>query len=185
GTADAAHSGVDMHNQWDDNKVQFNIIKDNSIGVFANCSGPLASVIQKNLIQANNVQCTPTACASEGAGIYVDSSVNLQILDNDINVGNNAFVKASVGVRLIDDGYGFPANSDIHINGNSFDLTQVPVAVSRDPGGNGSDSDTVLDATANWWSVATGIPARIDTTDGAVDYTPWLVSSTDIGGDPC
>src|ERR1044071_6955221 len=252
GTADAAHSGVDMHNQWDNNKVQYNIIKNNSIGVFANCSGPLPSIIQKNLIDSNNTQCTPNPCASEGAGIYVDASTNLAILDNEItghtannpvliaatgvgvnsglvvsgnnihdngcgcstfyvlgvangtfsnntissdatgirlgsgnsgvSVKNNAFVKASAGVRLVDDGYGFPANSDIHINGNSFDSANVTFAVSRDGAGSlSSDSDAILDASANWWGIATGIPTRfhLDAGEGSIDYTPWLVSATD------
>jgi len=40
-------------------------------------------------------------------------------------IANNSFLSAAVGVRLVDDGYSFPANSGIHINGNSFDPANV------------------------------------------------------------
>jgi hypothetical protein len=251
GSADDAHSGVDLHNQWENNKVLNNIITGNTIGVFANCSGPLPTIIQRNRFDSNNLTCS---CASEGAGVYVDASVNLQILDNEftghsvnnplligatgagnnsglvvngnhfhsnpagsaiyalgitngmfssnrisaptfsgirlgsansgVAISHNEFISADVGVRLVDDGYGFPANTNIHINGNSFG-TMGSFAVARE--GANNDSDAVLDASGNWWGVATstGVPTKLGTADGAIDYTPWLVSGTDVGSEPC
>ena len=94
--------------------------------------------------------------------------------DTDVAVKNNLFSAATVGVRVVDDGFGFGANSDIHITANSFGA-MTAFAVANENAG--AYSTPPLDASANWWGNNTlaGIQALIDTTGGTVDFTPSVI----------
>lgn len=253
GCCDAYTSGLHMGGGFDNNHVLNNIITDNSIGIFANCAGPMPTEIRRNLINANN-----RPGPSGGAGIYVDGSVNLQILENEItghtdnhpllaaattagahtglvvtennfhdnayglfvlgvnggtfsrnqfslldgtclaffggssgvDVLNNIFVSLDAsntrGVRIRDDGYGLGNDIDIEIHRNSFtgfgSISGTAFAVGIISGYTGT-----LDASANWWGVATpaGVPSKIDSSGGPVDYTPWLVTGVEPVPDVC
>jgi hypothetical protein len=240
GCCDALQSGLHMGGTFSDNRVLNNIIRDNSIGIFANCAG--ATVIQRNLFDANN-----RPGAAGGSGIYVDGSGGLQILDNEfsnhtlgnpliigatgpasnpglvvsgnnflinntggsaiyalgllkatfygnriaspftgirfggannaVNVNNNIFTAATVGVRVVDDGFGLGPNAAIRIFGNSFS-GMTAFAVANESG----YTTPPLDASANWWGDNTlaGVMSEIDMTGGPVDFTPWL----DTGAEP-
>src|SRR5262249_7286301 len=114
------------------------------------------------------------------------SGLRLASANNGVTVTSNIFSAGTVGVRVVDDGYGFPANSDVHINANSFGALS-DFAVSRTPGNNGSDSDAILDASANWWGDNTlaGVEARLNTADGLIDFTPWLDTGVEPMPDVC
>jgi hypothetical protein len=82
------------------------------------------------------------------ASNQIDSTatcIRLASANNGVDVINNIFTAGSVGVRLVDDGYGFPKNANIRIHGNSFGAA-LGLAISRDTDNTGSDSDAIVDA---------------------------------------
>ena len=110
------------------------------------------------------------------------SGIRLGGANSSVEVSNNFFTAATVGVRVVDDGYGFGDNSSIGIHGNSFSgMTAFAVAYE------GGYSTSPLDASANWWGVNTlaGVIAAIDISGGPVDFTPWLDTGIEPVADVC
>lgn len=133
-----------------------------------------------------------------GSAIYALALNNASFMGNDIVAdtsdirlggGNhgvmiaNNILHSTVGVNVVDDGYGLGLNTGVVINRNS--LTGHTVA--------GVDNSTLgqsafVNATCNWWGAANG-PASVGTGSGDpvsanVMFSPWLTTS-DLVNNPC
>lgn len=117
--------------------------------------------VSRNVIRDNTVTGAPDA----GAGLVLEGN------NAGVSVAENAIRGNRTGVYVFDFGSNFAgtALSDNALTGNTAGVTNTNAGV--------------LNASGNWWGVATA--AGVAAQAGAnVDYTPWLATGTDTGAAP-
>ncbi|PKO14407.1 hypothetical protein CVU37_14595 [candidate division BRC1 bacterium HGW-BRC1-1] len=129
----------------------------------ANSAGPVT--VTKNTITNAN---TSNGVDKAAISIYANSLV-VDVTLNTISGSNGAFSVRSSGTGTV--------ASTVHVNNNDFLGNTSPQVKNRAPGG----TTPALDATNNWWGVATG-PAAADLAEAGVTLTPFLAVPSAVDG---
>jgi len=137
-----------------------------------NCSGVYLLKVIDGHIFGNDITSVP----APGSADIRFGGANV-----DVDVDHNILHLGQWGVYVVDDGYGFGLNADIHVNRNSL-TNHSDSGVDNDGG-----QTTTVDAECNWWGAAEGPgtppPAGQDAAGNNIDYDPFLTTS-DLDG-PC
>jgi len=95
--------------------------------------------------------------------------------DTSIQVTKN-ILHSTIGVNIVDDGFGLGLNSGIVVNRNSITGHSVAGVDNSQPG-----QTAAVDATCNWWGAADGPsgagPGTGDPVTTGVNFAHWLTSS--------
>ncbi|MCC6174614.1 MAG: right-handed parallel beta-helix repeat-containing protein [Chloroflexi bacterium] len=129
-----------------------------------NISGVYALAIDGGVFSGNTISTTATALALASG-------------NNNVTVQNNDFTGSTRGLRIEDDGYGFPANSNVTVVGNTF-VNNSEYGLALKGGYTGT-----LNAEKNWWGTQRG-PSVTANPGGngtiitgalaaSVDFSPW------------
>ncbi len=129
--------------------------------------GTYSGITIRNSTITNNGN---NAGAANGGGILIRPRANATAsgitIENNLISGNGFVGNGSAGIRVLRNNDNAGTNPGILINGNSI--------TGNANFGITSTTDTDINATCNWWGIATGntIAAMVS---GNVDYDPWLV----------
>lgn len=133
-SANGLNSGIHVPNGTSGTDIRNNVITGNVIGIYANGTG---AVITRNLFDANN-----EPGPSGGAGIYSESSNNLDVTHNVFSdhTANNPLLFAATGV---------PAHVDLEVKDNTFEDNEYGIfALGIDGGTFSGNSISTPNATA-------------------------------------
>ncbi len=124
----------------------------------ANSAGPVT-------ITNNNISQTNSANGADKAAISIyPNTLIIDVTNNTLSNNNGAFsVRNQAGAVA----------STVHVNNNNFLGNTTPQVKNRAQGGG------LLDASNNWWGVATG-PTAADLAESNVDFDPWLSTQAAI-----
>lgn len=142
-----------------------------------------------NLIHDNPCGCSAVYVLGVSGGAFSGNDITSDGSDLRFGGGNSSILvtknilHSTVGVNVVDDGYGLGLNTGIVVNRNSLTGHSVAGVDNSQPG-----QASPVDATCNWWGAANG-PGPVGTGSGdpvstGVTFQPWLTTSDLVSG-PC